>query len=370
LPILEALAVVVTLAAVYLTTRQNVWCWPLSMVSVTLYSLVFFQAKLYADMGLQALYFGLAIYGWWAWRHGGDSHGELQVSLLSKGARVGLVALGAVAGIALGQALSRLTDASLPFMDSTLTSFSIVGQWMQTRKLLEAWLVWLAVDVFYVGMFLYKGLYPTAGLYAIFLYLAALGFVQWRRSMDPSGSTAQAWEVGLIRVVVTGSECTGKTTLARALADHYRVAMVPEYVRRFVSEKGAAPERSDLEAIARGQIELEDEAAAHAGRLVVLDTDLLSTVIYGRHYYGDCPRWIEETHRRRIADLYLLADIDVPWVVDGDQRDQPDRREEMQGLFSRALVGVGASVIDLRGSRAQRLEIAAAAIDELLSGSR
>lgn len=180
---IELVAVVVTLAAVYLTTRQIIWCWPLGMVSVTLYALVFYNAKLYADMGLQALYFGLAIYGWWAWLHGSKKHGALEVSLASNRARIVLVAIGAVAGVLLGYTLSRLTDASLPFMDSMLTSFSIVAQWMQTRKLLEAWLVWLAVDVFYVGMFLYKGLNPTAGLYAVFLCLAVLGFVEWRRSM-------------------------------------------------------------------------------------------------------------------------------------------------------------------------------------------
>lgn len=183
---LEVIAVVITLIAVYLTVRQIIWCWPLGMISVTLYALVFFQAKLYADMGLQALYFGLAIYGWWAWLHGGKNHGELEVSLTSNRMRAVLALIGVVSGVVLGQALNRFTDASLPFMDSILTSFSIVAQWMQTRKLLEAWLVWLAVDVFYVGMFLYKGLYPTAGLYAIFLYLAVLGFVEWRRSMDPT----------------------------------------------------------------------------------------------------------------------------------------------------------------------------------------
>ncbi len=179
----ELVAVVLTLAAVYLTTRQNIWCWPLGMVSVTLYALVFHQAKLYADMGLQGLYLALAIYGWWAWLRGGEDHGELEVSLASGRARGVLAVIGVLAGITLGQTLDRFTDASLPFMDSILTSFSILAQWMQTRKLLEAWLVWLAVDVFYVGMFLYKGLYPTAGLYAIFLYLAVLGFVEWRRSM-------------------------------------------------------------------------------------------------------------------------------------------------------------------------------------------
>ena len=71
-------------------------------------------------------------------------------------------------------------------MDSALTTFSIAAQWMQTRKLLEAWLVWITVDVFYVGMFLYKGLYPTAGLYTVFLYLAVRGFIQWRASMARS----------------------------------------------------------------------------------------------------------------------------------------------------------------------------------------
>jgi nicotinamide mononucleotide transporter len=180
---LELVAVVVTLLAVFLTTRQVIWCWPLAMVSVTLYAVVFFQAKLYADMGLQALYFGLAIYGWWAWLRGGEDHGELHVSLASNKTRVVLALIGAVAGALLGMTLSRYTDASLPFMDSALTSFSIVGQWMQTRKLLEAWLVWLGVDVFYVGMFIFKGLYPTAALYAIFLILAVMGFLGWRRTM-------------------------------------------------------------------------------------------------------------------------------------------------------------------------------------------
>ena len=183
---LEWIAVAVTLVAVYLTTRQNIWCWPLGMVSVTLYALVFRDAKLYADMGLQALYFALAVYGWWAWLRGGEDHGELRVSLATNRQRLTLAAIGLVAGILLGRALGRFTDASLPLMDSLLTSFSIVAQWMQTRKLLEAWLVWLAVDVFYVGMFLYKGLYPTAGLYAVFLILAILGFVEWRKSMTGS----------------------------------------------------------------------------------------------------------------------------------------------------------------------------------------
>ena len=187
---LELVAAALTLVAVYLTARQIIWCWPLAMVSVTLYAAVFYAARLYADMGLQALYFGLAVYGWWAWLHGGEDHGELEVSLTSSRTRVVLVVVATLGGVLLGQTLTRFTNASLPFMDSMLTSFSIAAQWMQTRKLLESWLVWLAVDVFYVGMFLYKDLYLTAGLYTVFLVLAAMGFTEWRRSMRRTGLKA------------------------------------------------------------------------------------------------------------------------------------------------------------------------------------
>lgn len=169
------------------------------------------------------------------------------------------------------------------------------------------------------------------------------------------------------RVVVTGSECTGKTTLAEALGKHYGAPCVPEYVRRYVEEIGRAPEYRDVEAIAHGQVELEDRMALKAGRVLVLDTDLLSTVIYSRHYYGDCPLWIDLASRERAADLYLLAGIDVPWVADGDQRNRGDRREEMQELFRRALVERGSRYLEIGGSESARLARAVASIDRLLA---
>ena len=187
---LEFVAVVLTLLAVALTVRQIIWCWPLGMISVTLYAAVFYDVRLYADMGLQGLYFVLAAYGWWAWSQGGEDHGELEVSLTPGRERLLLLLVATLGGILLGQTLTRFTNASLPFVDSVLTSFSIAAQWMQTRKLLESWLLWLAVDVGYVALFLFKGLFLTAGLYTVFLALAAMGFVQWRRSMRGSRSAA------------------------------------------------------------------------------------------------------------------------------------------------------------------------------------
>lgn len=189
---LELVAVVLTLVAVYLTTRQVVWCWPLGMLSVALYAAVFYEARLYADTGLQGFYFLLAAYGWWAWLHNGEDQGQLRVSLASAGTRWLLVVGASVGGVVLGYGLHWATDASLPFMDSMLTAFSIAAQWMQTRKLLESWLVWLVVDLLYVGMFLYKKLYLTAGLYGVFLGLAVLGFAQWRQSMRQPRGTAPA----------------------------------------------------------------------------------------------------------------------------------------------------------------------------------
>jgi NadR type nicotinamide-nucleotide adenylyltransferase len=172
----------------------------------------------------------------------------------------------------------------------------------------------------------------------------------------------------LVRITVTGSECTGKTALAEALAEHYRTVWVPEYSRRFVLAKGAPPDVDDVDAIARGQIDLENKMAANASRIIVLDTDLLSTVIYSRHYYGDCPSWIEEALSSRPADLYLLAHIDVPWQPDGLLRDRGDRREEMQQLFVDELVTSRFPFVEVRGPLEERMETAIRAIKEVTGG--
>ena len=161
-------------------------------MNVVLYAFVFYEAKLYADMGLQVIYAFLSIYGWYEWLYGGAGRTELHVTRTSRrlGAYLTIIA---VAGSALlGTVLRYATDAALPFMDSFLSSTSLVAQWMMTKKKVENWLVWIAVDVLYVGMFTFKGLYLTAGLYAVFLALAVKGYVDWRRSLAESRPAAAA----------------------------------------------------------------------------------------------------------------------------------------------------------------------------------
>ena len=172
----------------------------------------------------------------------------------------------------------------------------------------------------------------------------------------------------MIRVVLTGSESTGKSTLAEQLAARFGAAFVPEFVRGFAEAKGAPIEYSDHGAIARGQMALEDEQIARGGTILVQDTDLLSTVVYCRHYFGACPQWIEEAARARRPDLYLLCEIDLAWVGDG-VRDRGHMREEMQQLFRDAVLASGAAVSRVTGAGEERLERAAEAIDALLLAS-
>ena len=179
---LEVIAAAFGVISVYLSTRQNIWSWPTAIVNVALYTVVFYQGRLYGQMGLQPIYLALSVYGWYQWLHGGEQHTELRVSRASPRLLGALAALNLVLWLALAAVL-RQTDAALPWLDALLTTTSLVAQWMMTRKILENWLIWIAVDVVYVPMFVSQGLYATAVLYAAFLVLAVLGYVEWRRSL-------------------------------------------------------------------------------------------------------------------------------------------------------------------------------------------
>lgn len=139
------------------------------------------------------------------------------------------------------------------------------------------------------------------------------------------------------RLCLTGPECTGKSTLAARLAREFGTVWVPEYAREYAETHGngltAALTANDVEPIARGQLALIDRAPARA----ILDTDLISTVVYARHYYGSCPQWIETEALRRRADLYLLLDTDCIWLPDPARSPTPDDREDLFDSFRAAL---------------------------------
>ena len=178
--------------------------------------------------------------------------------------------------------------------------------------------------------------------------------------MDP------IFRTDLKRVVLTGSESVGKTSLARELALHFDVECVPEFVREYAALKGAPLDFKDHGPIARGQIAIEDEYAARANKLLIQDTDLVSTVVYCDHYFGRCPQFIVDAARERRAHLYLLLDIDVAWVPDGI-RDRGDRRDEMHALFASRLAELGMSTENISGGFPARFEAAVRAVESLLA---
>jgi HTH-type transcriptional regulator, transcriptional repressor of NAD biosynthesis genes len=181
---------------------------------------------------------------------------------------------------------------------------------------------------------------------------------------------ARAGGVKPARVVLIGPESTGKTWLAGELAAIFGVPWSREHARAYVERHGASLGYADVDPIGRGQKRNEDAAIARAlaesAALVVLDTDLLSTAVYSRHYYGDCPGWIEEEAARRLGELYLLHHVDVPWVAERNQREQPERRAELFERFRAALAAAGAKVADVEGSWDERRRRAVQAMGALL----
>jgi NadR type nicotinamide-nucleotide adenylyltransferase len=140
------------------------------------------------------------------------------------------------------------------------------------------------------------------------------------------------------RLCLIGPECVGKSVLAARLARELGTVWVPEFAREYALRAGCVLTADDVEPIAGGQIAGEERLAPSANGLLILDTDLVSTVVYARHYYGSCPTWIERAAAERRADLYLLLDTDVPWMED-PARDAGDEgtREDLFDAFRRAL---------------------------------
>ena len=182
---LEGTAVCFGLLSVWLSTRENIWSWPTAIVNVGLYTVLFMREKLYADMGLQVIYLLLSVYGWYEWKYGGENKSELHVSRLTVRLALILSAIGVVGSLTLGTLLHRQTDAALPYLDATLSVFSLIAQWMMTRKILENWALWIALDAVYVWMFVFlKHLNFTAFQYGVFLLLAVVGLRDWKQSYD------------------------------------------------------------------------------------------------------------------------------------------------------------------------------------------
>jgi nicotinamide mononucleotide transporter len=188
---LEWIAAIAGAVSVYLSARENIWSWPTAIVNVGLYIIVFKVTGLYSDMGLQVVYLVLSIYGWYEWLHGGANRSQLEVSRASRREWLIAAPIALVFWLGLARYTSTLSGVALPYLDSGLTTLSLVAQWMMTRKILENWILWIIADVVYVPMYVYKKLPVTAALYLVFLLLAVMGLRGWWRSWSGRTTAAQ-----------------------------------------------------------------------------------------------------------------------------------------------------------------------------------
>ena len=177
----EAAAVALGIAYLLLAMRESLWCWYAAFTSTAIFLGLFWSVNLLMESALQVYYLAMAVYGWWQWQHGSRDHGKLAIS--SWGARQHLPAVGAVLLVSSlsGGLLHLYTEAALPFLDSFTTWGSVLTTWMVARKILENWLYWLVIDSVSIYLYLDRGLYLTALLFAAYLVIALFGYRQWSR---------------------------------------------------------------------------------------------------------------------------------------------------------------------------------------------
>ncbi len=181
---LELISFVLAIVTVLLNIRRNHWAWLFAIVSSATYGVVFFNARLYGDCGLQLVFIVVSVWGWHSWLRGGAKHEPLRVTRLVRGGWVAAAA-GWLAGFALlAVFLKTWTNSDVPYIDGFLTAGSLVGQVLLSRKKVENWHAWIIVDILYVGLYVYKGLMLTAVLYGLFVLMAVAGLRAWSRAAD------------------------------------------------------------------------------------------------------------------------------------------------------------------------------------------
>lgn len=179
---LEAVAFVTGVFCVWLVTRQNIWNFPLGLITVGIYAFVFYESRLFATAGLQLIFFALNLIGWYLWLYGGANRSALAVRRAPRLEWL-LTALGIAGATALLYRFLTEAGGATKFWDALVTSISLAAQWCQSRKILECWYLWILADLIYIPVCLYNGLYLTALLYGVFFVLAVMGLQEWRKAV-------------------------------------------------------------------------------------------------------------------------------------------------------------------------------------------
>jgi nicotinamide mononucleotide transporter len=177
----ETLGFLSGVVCVYLVVKENIWNWPIGLANNVIYVIVFWRARLFADMSLQIVYFALGVLGWYRWRFGGGGRNSLGISRIGRSSFVYASFFAAIATTVLTLYLRTIHDAA-PFLDACTSVLSVTAQYLLTKKILENWLFWIVTDALSIGLYLYKDLALTAVLYLVFLAMCIAGLAQWYRT--------------------------------------------------------------------------------------------------------------------------------------------------------------------------------------------
>lgn len=179
--VLEAFAVALGIVNVALVVRRSIWNYPFGLAMVSLYFVIFFDHRLYSDALLQIFFFLIQLYGWWAWsRAPREDHG-VAVARMGSSAGIKWLVITAAASLAWGWLMHRHTDAAAPFVDASVAGLSVAAQLLQSLRRVESWMFWIAADVIAIGLYAWKGLTLTSALYGLFLVLATIGLIDWKK---------------------------------------------------------------------------------------------------------------------------------------------------------------------------------------------
>jgi nicotinamide mononucleotide transporter len=179
----EIIAALLGVANIALLVRRSIWNYPFGIAMVVLYGWVFYGARLYSDAALQVFFFLIQIYGWWNWLRAREGDGLIRIEVMSNTSRLAWCAVIAVATLAEGWYLAHYTPDAAPWMDANTTAMSVVAQYLLSVRKIENWILWLVTDVVQIGLYYWKGLYPTTALYVLFLVISAVGLWEWRKHL-------------------------------------------------------------------------------------------------------------------------------------------------------------------------------------------
>jgi len=177
--IVEWVAAALGVINIALLIFRSVWNFPFGIAMVALYIFVFFEERLYAEAGLQVFFIAAQLWGWWLWLKVGGRDSRVPVRWLDWMSRAVWLMVTAAVSVNLGWAMHSFTNAALPYADAGIAGASVAAQILLAYRRIENWLIWIAIDIGAIALYIDRGLYPTAGLYGGFLVMSLIGLREW-----------------------------------------------------------------------------------------------------------------------------------------------------------------------------------------------